>query len=73
MGQRPLVCLKRPLMGFVVHDLETTGISPDFDQALLFAAIRTDDSFVEIERVNLRCRIAPHILPSPIVLIFVSV
>lgn len=52
-------------MGFVFYDLETTGISPAFDQPLQFAAIRTDDSLVEIERVNLRCRIAPHIIPSP--------
>ncbi|TYB87754.1 exodeoxyribonuclease I [Oceaniovalibus sp. ACAM 378] len=52
-------------MGFVFYDLETTGISPAFDQPLQFAAIRTDDSFAEIERINLRCRIAPHIIPSP--------
>ncbi|PKP64613.1 MAG: hypothetical protein CVT86_03640 [Alphaproteobacteria bacterium HGW-Alphaproteobacteria-8] len=37
-------------MGFVFYDLETTGISPTFDQPLQFAAIRTDDSFAEIER-----------------------
>lgn len=56
-------------MAFVFYDLETSGISPAFDQPLQFAAIRTDDSFVEIERVNLRCRIAPHIIPSPQALI----
>ncbi|MET4129931.1 exonuclease domain-containing protein [Roseovarius sp. MBR-6] len=60
-------------MGFVFYDLETTGISPAFDQPLQFAAIRTDDSFVEIERVNLRCRIAPHIIPSPQALIVTGV
>ncbi|SDG30891.1 exonuclease domain-containing protein [Rhodobacter capsulatus] len=60
-------------MGFVFYDLETTGISPAFDQPLQFAAIRTDDSFVEIERVNLRCRIAPHIIPSPHALIVTGV
>ena len=48
-------------MGFVFYDLETTGISPAYDQPLQFAAIRTDDNFTEIERINLRCRIAPHI------------
>ena len=52
-------------MGFAFYDLETTGISPAFDQPLQFAAILTDDAFREIERVNLRCRIAPHIIPSP--------
>jgi exodeoxyribonuclease I len=52
-------------MTFAFYDLETTGISPAFDQPLQFAAILTDDAFREIERVNFRCRIAPHIIPSP--------
>ena len=52
-------------MTFAFYDLETTGISPAFDQPLQFAAILTDDEFQEVERVNLRCRIAPHIIPSP--------
>jgi exodeoxyribonuclease I len=60
-------------MGFVFYDLETTGKSPAFDQPLQFAAIRTDDSFAEIERINLRCRIAPHIIPSPQALIVTGV
>ena len=60
-------------MGFVFYDLETTGISPAFDQPLQFAAIRTDDNFAEIDRVNLRCRIAPHIIPSPQALIVTGV
>ena len=52
-------------MAFAFYDFETTGTSPSFDQPLQFAAILTDDDFNEIERVNLRCRLAPHILPSP--------
>ena len=52
-------------MTFAFYDLETTGTSPAFDQPLQFAAILTDDAFREIERVDLRCRIAPHIIPSP--------
>jgi exodeoxyribonuclease-1 len=60
-------------MGFVFYDLETTGLSPAYNQPLQFAAIRTDDSFAEIERVNLRCRIAPHIIPSPQALIVTGV
>ena len=52
-------------MNFVFYDLETTGISPAYDQPLQFAAILTDECFVEKQRVNLRCRLAPHILPSP--------
>ena len=50
-------------MNFAFYDLETTGTSPAFDQPLQFAAILTDGEFREVERVNLRCRIAPHIIP----------
>ena len=49
----------------VSYDLETTGISTAFDQPLQFAAIHTDTELKEIERIELRCRIAPHIIPSP--------
>ena len=52
-------------MHFAFYDFETTGTSPAFDHPLQFAAILTDGEFREIERVNLRCRIAPHIIPSP--------
>jgi exodeoxyribonuclease-1 len=52
-------------MTLAFYDLETAGLSPAFDQPLQFAAILMDDEFKEIERVNLRCRIAPHIIPSP--------
>ena len=56
-------------MPFAFYDLETTGTEPAFDQPLQFAAILTDDDFNEIERVNLRCRLAPHILPNPYAMI----
>ncbi len=52
-------------MNFAFFDLETTGISPAFDHPLQFAAILTDANFQEIKRVNLRCRLAPHVIPSP--------
>lgn len=60
-------------MAFAFYDFETTGISPAFDQPLQFAAILTDDDFNEIERVNLRCRLAPHILPSPMAMAITGV
>ena len=60
-------------MDFVFYDLETTGISPAYDQPLQFAAILTDENFVEKQRVNIRCRLAPHILPSPQALIVTGV
>ena len=53
------------MTGFVFYDFETTGRSPVFDQALQFAAIYTDEDFVEIERVNIRSRLLPYILPAP--------
>ncbi len=50
---------------FAIYDLETTGTSPAFDQPLQFAAILTDDNLNQVERVDIRCRPAPHILPAP--------
>lgn len=52
-------------MPFAFYDFETTGAEPAFDQPLQFAAILTDDDFNELDRVNIRCRLAPHVLPSP--------
>lgn len=50
---------------FAFYDLETTGTSPAFDQPLQFAAILTDNDLNQVERVDIRCRLAPHILPAP--------
>ena len=50
---------------FAFYDFETTGISPSFDQPLQFAAILVDANFKEVERINLRCRLSRHIIPSP--------
>lgn len=52
-------------MGFVFYDTETTGTHTSFDQILQFAAIRTDDELNEIDRFEIRCRMMPHIVPSP--------
>lgn len=54
----------------VVFDLETTGLSPMWDQILQFGAIRVDSDSLQIENpnadvVNLRCRLKPEIIPSP--------
>jgi exodeoxyribonuclease I len=49
----------------VFYDFETTGLSSAFDHPLQFAAIVTDEKFNEIDRVNIRCQVAPHVLPSP--------
>lgn len=52
-------------MTFIVYDTETTGLEPAFDQILQFAAVVADDDFKIIDRINLRCRLQPHVLPSP--------
>ena len=35
-------------MPYVFYDTETTGVETAFDQILQFAAIKTDDEFVEL-------------------------
>jgi exodeoxyribonuclease-1 len=52
-------------VGFVFYDVETTGLSPAFDQMTEFAAIRTDDLLTPIERLEVQLRLMPHVLPSP--------
>jgi exodeoxyribonuclease-1 len=52
-------------MGFVFYDTETTGTDAAFDQILQFAAIHTDPEFNELERFEIRCRLLPHVVPSP--------
>jgi exodeoxyribonuclease-1 len=52
-------------VAYVFYDTETTGTETAFDQILQFAAIRTDADFNEIETLNIRCRLHPHVVPSP--------
>ena len=52
-------------MPYVFYDTETTDVSTAFAQILQFAAIKTDDDLNEIERFEIRCRLLPHIIPSP--------
>lgn len=52
-------------MAFVFYDTETTGSDTFYDQILQFAAIRTDDALNEVDRFEIRCRLQPHMLPSP--------
>ena len=50
---------------FAFYDLETTGTNPAFDQVIQFAGILTDDDLRPQDRINIRCRLSPHILPAP--------
>jgi len=52
-------------MGFVIYDLETTGLKKRFDQILQFTAVHTDANLEVLEQVEFEGRLRPHILPSP--------
>ena len=52
-------------MPLVFFDTETTGTDRTFDQILQFAAVMTDENFEEEDRFDIRCRLLPHIVPSP--------
>ncbi|MFC3052382.1 exonuclease domain-containing protein [Kordiimonas pumila] len=53
------------MSGFIFYDVETTGLNKSFDQILQFAAIHTDYNLNELDRISVRCRLMPHIVPSP--------
>lgn len=55
-------------MSYVFYDTETTGVNTFFDQVLQFAAIKTNEDFNEVERFEIRCRLLPHVIPSPMAL-----
>ena len=52
-------------MSLVFYDTETTGTETFFDQILQFAAIKTDVDLNETDRIEARCQILPHVVPSP--------
>lgn len=52
-------------MSFVFFDTETTGLRLGFDQIIHFAAIKTDNDLVELERFETRCRLLPYVVPNP--------
>src|SRR4051812_315075 len=52
-------------MSFVLYDLETTGLRKRYDQVIQFAAVQTDADLNIIDRFETRCRLLPHVIPSP--------
>jgi exodeoxyribonuclease I len=52
-------------MSYIFYDTETSGLSPEFDQILQFAAIRTDNDLNEVDRFEIRSQLLPYIVPSP--------
>ncbi|MGY2991204.1 exonuclease domain-containing protein [Mesorhizobium sp. URHB0026] len=53
------------MTSFVFFDTETTGLMRGFDQIVHFAAIRTDANLNEIDRLEMRSRLLPHVVPHP--------
>ena len=60
-------------MRYIFYDTETTGLKAPFDQILQFAALEVDENLEEVSSINLRCRILPHIIPSPAALLITRV
>ena len=52
-------------MSFVIYDVETTGLTKRFDQIVQFAAVHTDSNLNVKDRIEIRCRLMPHVIPSP--------
>lgn len=59
--------------GFVFYDTETTGTETSFDQILQFAAIYTDSDLNELDRLEIRCRLLPHVTPAPMAMYITGV
>tara|TARA_B100001564_G_scaffold351365_1_gene357094 strand:- start:466 stop:1935 length:1470 start_codon:yes stop_codon:yes gene_type:complete len=51
-------------MNFIVFDFETTGRSARFDQILQAGFIVYDNNLEEIDRLNIKSRLNPDIIPS---------
>ena len=50
---------------FVFYDTETTGTNVTFDQIVQFSAVLTDEAFQEVDRLDIKCRVLPWIVPAP--------
>ena len=56
--------IKNKSMNFIIYDFETTGTSARFDQILQAGFIVYDQNFKEIDRLNIKSRLNPDIIPS---------
>ncbi len=52
-------------VSLVFYDIESTGTTTAWDQMLQFGAIRSDGGLIERDRLNVRCRLQPHVVPAP--------
>ena len=56
-------------ISYLFYDIESTGLSKAFDQVLQFAAIRTDRGLKEIDRHEIKVKLRPDIIPSPLAIL----
>jgi exodeoxyribonuclease-1 len=56
-------------ISYLFYDIESTGLSKAFDQVLQFAAIRTDQRLKEIDRHEIKVKLRPDIIPSPLAIL----
>lgn len=52
-------------MSFVIYDLETSGLEPQWNVPLQAALIHADENLQPLGELSLRCRLPAHIVPSP--------
>lgn len=52
-------------MGYVFYSLRTTGPDFHFDQIIRISAVHTDHEFRILDRLDVGCKIASHVVPSP--------
>lgn len=52
-------------MNYVFYDVETTDKHTSFAQIIQFAALYVDENLNEIDRFEIRCKLLPHVVPSP--------
>jgi exodeoxyribonuclease I len=73
LGEADTVASEELPASFIFYDCETSGLSPQHDQILQFAAIRTDRNFNIIDELedalDIRCNLLPGIVPSPTALL----
>ncbi|MDC7675186.1 exonuclease domain-containing protein [Asticcacaulis machinosus] len=52
-------------MPLIFYDVETTGLNRSFDQILHFAAVKTDDNLVPMDRFEVKSKLLPNVIPAP--------
>jgi exodeoxyribonuclease-1 len=60
-------------MKYIFYDTETTGINPEFNQILQFAALEADEDLNELNLINIKCRPVHYIVPSPTAMVVTKV